>query len=160
MAAPDPRRDRRLAEARRRLGEYLKENRLRATRQRDVILEAFLDLSSHASVDELYQVVRSRDPSVGHATVYRTMSLFVTIGIAGERRFHEGVSRYEPALHVDHHDHLVCEACGTIEEFEDSTIERSQDAVAAARGFQVRYHRLELYGLCRNCREEPVNGDQ
>ncbi|MDF1555366.1 MAG: Fur family transcriptional regulator [Deferrisomatales bacterium] len=153
MTAPDPRRERHLAEARRRLGEYLKERRLRATRQRDLILAAFLDHGSHASVDELYQVVRSRDPSVGHATVYRSMSLFVAAGIAGERRFHEGVSRYEPALHVDHHDHLVCEACGVIEEFEDPTIERLQEEAAATRGFRVHYHRLELYGLCRNCRE-------
>ena len=159
MTGPDPRRERRLAEARRRLGEYLKDHRLRATRQRDVILEAFLAHGSHTSVDELYQVVRSRDPSVGHATVYRSMSLFVAAGIAGERRFHEGVSRYEPALDVEHHDHLVCVACGSIEEFEDPTIERSQEQVATTRGFRVRYHRLELYGLCRNCQQEPVNGE-
>jgi len=151
VPAPDTHRTRHLAEAQRRLRDYLKEHRLRSTRQRDLILEAFLDHGSHASVDELYQVVRSRDPSVGHATVYRSMSLFVAAGIAGERRFHEGVSRYEPALDVDHHDHLVCVACGQIEEFEDPTIERSQEQVAATHGFQVRYHRLELYGLCRNC---------
>jgi Fur family ferric uptake transcriptional regulator len=153
VPARDPRREGRLTEARRRLREHLKEHRLRATRQRDVILEAFLDLGSHASVDEICRAVRSRDPSVGHATVYRSMNLFVAAGIAGERRFHEGASRYEPALDVEHHDHLVCVACGSIEEFEDPTIERSQAQVAAAHGFQVHYHRLELYGVCRKCRD-------
>jgi Fur family ferric uptake transcriptional regulator len=151
MTLREERRDRRLAEARRRLRTHLKEHHLRATRQRNLILETFLDHSTHTSVDDLYQRVRARDPSVGHATVYRTMSLFVAAGIAAVRHFHEGISRYEPALDVDHHDHLVCVACGDIQEFEDPTIERIQEEVASTRRFQVRYHRLELYGLCQRC---------
>ncbi len=143
----------RVSVARERLREYLRGRGLRATRQRDRVLEAFLADAAHASVDEIYDRARAGDPAIGHATVYRAMGLFVAAGIAKERRFHaDGRVRYEPALDVDHHDHLVCTRCGDIQEFENPAIERLQEEVAAARGFAVAYHRLELYGLCARCR--------
>lgn len=144
----------RLEEARSRLRAYLKRTGLRATRQRDAILEAFLLRDAHVSVDELYDQIRSEHPSIGHATVYRSMNLFVDAGIANERRFHEERVRYEPGINVRHHDHLVCLGCGDIQEFEDSTIEQIQTEVAGKRGFQVQYHRLELYGRCAKCRND------
>ncbi len=141
----------RLATARERLELYLKGKGLRATRQRDAILQVFLEGDRHVSVEELYARVRQRWPSIGHTTVYRNMSLFVEAGIAKERRFHEGRVRYEPGVDVGHHDHLVCLDCGAIQEFEDATIEAIQREIAGRKGFLVRYHRLELYGLCPRC---------
>lgn len=153
MARPRAERtSQRLQEARERLGAYLQEKGLRSTRQRDAVLDAFLQEDSHVSVDELCDRVRRDNPSIGHATVYRSMGLFVDAGIAKERRFHEGRVRYEPGVNVAHHDHLVCLRCGDIQEFEDPTIERIQQDIAGSRGFQVTYHRLELYGLCSRCR--------
>lgn len=148
-------RERRLAEAQRRLHAYLAQEGLRVTRQRDAILEAFLDEDAHVSVEELYLRLREAHPSIGHATVYRSMNVFVAAGVAKERRFHEGRTRYEPGFDVAHHDHLVCVVCGNIQEFEDPTIEQLQDDIAGSRGFEVEYHRLELYGRCARCRPEP-----
>ncbi|GAB4284333.1 MAG: transcriptional repressor [Deferrisomatales bacterium] len=150
----DADRTRRLDAARERLRTYLRKKGLRATHQREVILEAFLDEDSHVSVEELYDRIRRVEPSIGHATVYRSMNLFVDAKIANERRFHEGRVRYEPGIDVAHHDHLVCVQCGDIQEFEDPTIEKLQDQIASGRGFQVQYHRLELYGLCPRCQGE------
>lgn len=144
-------RGQRLEAARERLRAYLKRKGLRSTRQREIVLEAFLDEDAHVSVEELYDRVRTVEPSVGHATVYRSMNLFVDANIAKERRFHEGRVRYEPGLDAGHHDHLVCLRCGDIQEFEDLTIEKLQAEIAGSRGFQVEYHRLELYGLCPTC---------
>ncbi|RMG90709.1 MAG: transcriptional repressor [Candidatus Dadabacteria bacterium] len=141
----------RLEAAQTRLRAYLREQGLRPTRQRQAILQAFLAENAHVSVDELYHRLRGQNASISHSTVYRALALFAKAGIAKERRFHEGRVRYEPAIGVDHHDHLVCLRCGHIEEFEHPTIERLQRQVAAERGFTVRYHRLELYGLCPRC---------
>jgi Fur family ferric uptake transcriptional regulator len=141
-------------EAKETLRRYLKTKGLRATRQREVVLEAFVGEDSHISVEELYERIRQRDPRVGHATVYRSMNLFVDAGIAKERRFHEGRVRYERGVNVGHHDHLVCLQCGDIQEFEDPTIEKIQSEIAGTRGFQVRYHRLELYGFCSRCQAD------
>lgn len=144
-------RGKRLEEALDRLKLHLKNQGLRSTKQREAILEAFLSENSHVSVEELYDRLHSSHPSIGHATVYRCMSVFVEAGIAKEGRFHEGRVRYEPGFDAGHHDHLICLDCGQIEEFEDSTIERIQEEIAGSRGFAVKFHRLELYGLCRKC---------
>ncbi|MBE0617061.1 MAG: transcriptional repressor [Proteobacteria bacterium] len=152
MAGPGAERSpQRLKEARERLATYLKDKGLRTTRQREAVLDAFLREDAHVSVDELCDRVRRDSPSIGHATVYRSMGLFVDAGIAKERRFHEGRVRYEAGVNVAHHDHLVCLECGDIQEFEDPTIERIQQDIAGSRGFQVAYHRLELYGRCGRC---------
>lgn len=144
----------RLQEARSRLDAHLRREGLRATRQRDAVLEAFLQSDAHVSVEEICERLHSSHPTIGAATVYRCMGLFVAAGVAKERRFHEGRVRYEPGVGTPHHDHLICLACGEIQEFENPAIERLQDEVAGNRGFHVSYHRLELYGLCPRCRSE------
>jgi Fur family ferric uptake transcriptional regulator len=82
--------------------------------------------------------------------VYRTLKLFVEAGVASEWSFRDGVSRYE--VRRPHHDHLICTGCDAIVEFENDEIEQLQEQVAKRLGFKLTAHRLELYGLCRNCR--------
>lgn len=108
------------------------------------------------SVEELYDRIRKAHPSIGAATIYRCMGLFVEAGIAKEGRFNEGRVRYEAGVGANHHDHLICLGCGEIQEFENPTIERIQEEVAGSRGFSVTFHRLELYGLCRACQEKST----
>src|SRR4051812_39652584 len=110
-------------EASRKLAAYMVVRGLKHTRQRDQILEAFFDASAHVSIDDLLALVQTRMPGVGYATVYRTMKLFAEAGVAHERHFQDGQTRYEPVVPDEHHDHLICVTCGTIFEFEDPTIE-------------------------------------
>ena len=126
---------------------------LKSTRQRDVILDFFLSAKSHMSVEELYRKLRDRYPNIGYATVCRTLKLFAQSGIAHEIRFGDGQTRYEHLAEGQHHDHLVCTACGTIAEFENKTIEKLQTDVADSQGFLIHSHKLELYGLCAKCRK-------
>lgn len=121
---------------------------LKHTRQRDSLLEAFFDAGSHVSVDELMRIVEERMGGVGTATVYRSLKLFVEAGVAHERHFQDGQTRYEPVLSAEHHDHLICTDCGRIFEFEDPVIEARQAAVAGQWGIRVTSHRHEIYGAC------------
>jgi Fur family ferric uptake transcriptional regulator len=139
-----------LSEAARTLAAHMRARGLKSTRQRDQILEAFLEAGGHVSIDELHVRVQSLMPGVGQATVYRTMKLLVEAGIAHERRFHDGQSRYEVVVGGEHHDHIICVTCGRIFEFEDPIIEARQAAVAAAHGLRVESHRHEIYGRCEN----------
>jgi Fur family ferric uptake transcriptional regulator len=124
---------------------------LKSTRQRDVILDAFLACSSHISIEELYLKLRAHHPGIGYATVYRTLKLFAESGIAREMQFGDGQTRYEHATEGEHHDHLVCTGCGKIIEFENETIEQLQQEIARNQGFRIVNHKLELYGLCAEC---------
>jgi len=134
------------------LARYLEAHNLKRTRQRDVILDAFLAAKGHVSSEDLYQSIRKKHPRIGYTTVYRTMKLFVEAGLAEERHFDDGVARYE--VEQDHHDHLVCTKCGKIVEFESDLIEKTQTEIAARYGFRVVRHRHELYGHCSTCRDD------
>lgn len=125
---------------------------LRSTRQRDIILDIFLSTHQHVSVEELYLKVKSSNAGIGQATVYRTLKLFTEAGLAREVLLHDGQTRYEHIVAGEHHDHLVCTKCNSIVEFENETIEMLQNEIATRHGFHIRSHKLEIYGLCANCR--------
>jgi Fur family ferric uptake transcriptional regulator len=133
------------------LNQYMLKKGLRSTGQRRLILETFFESPNHVSIEELLAKVREQDSKVGYATVYRTLKLLSECGIAYERRFGDGLTRYELAGEHSHHDHLICVECGSITEFEDDRIEALQEKVAARYGYQLRSHKHELYGLCPQC---------
>ncbi|GAB4294603.1 MAG: transcriptional repressor [Desulfuromonadia bacterium] len=137
---------------------FIDEKGLKTTRQRNQILEFFLSSRRHLSVEEFHREIRERHPSIGYATVYRTLKLFAESGIAREIDFGDGQTRYEPLVAGEHHDHLVCLRCGAIEEFSHDGIESLQEEVALQHGFSIVTHRLEIYGHCKVCRDHD-NGD-
>jgi Fur family ferric uptake transcriptional regulator len=141
------------AAARERLATWIASRGLKATHQREVIVDAFFAQTGHLSVEELLHKAKERDPTIGAATVYRTMKILTDAGLASARHFEGGQTRYEAALDRHHHDHLICSSCGNIIEFENERIEELQESVAEDHGFLVTHHKLELYGLCRFCRE-------
>jgi Fur family ferric uptake transcriptional regulator len=137
---------------RRTLTRFLEEHSLKNTRQRDSILEVFLNARGHVTSEEIYAAVRDQYPNIGYTTVYRTMKLLCEAGLAHERHFDDGITRYE--IEHEHHDHLVCTKCGKIIEFECEMIEAAQTQIAERYGFRVLRHRHELYGHCSSCRDD------
>ncbi len=131
------------------LTRYLEQHRLKHTKQRDLILGLFLEAEGHITSEELYQRVRNLHSNIGYTTVYRTLKLLCSAGLAQEHHFDDGVTRYE--IEHAHHDHLVCLCCGKIIEFECEEIETAQSRIAMEHGFAVVRHRHELYGYCREC---------
>jgi len=126
---------------------------LRLTRQRELIAETFFRHKGHISTEELYHQVQKVDAGIGYATVYRTIKLLSGAGLATQRSFGECFARYEPATETGHHDHLICTGCGKIVEFANDQIESLQQTVAIEHGFRVTDHKLELYGICKECKE-------
>lgn len=140
-----------LEELQQKLSAFMEKNGLRSTAQRRTVTDVFLRATGHLSIEELLALVRERDPKIGYATVYRTLKLLKDCGIAYERHFGDGVSRYEIAFVDEHHDHLICLECGKIVEFENHEIERLQEELAARHGFTLKRHTHELYGICADC---------
>jgi Fur family ferric uptake transcriptional regulator len=137
-----------LEAAQTKLDRYIDRQGLKNTRQRALILEAFMGAGSHLSVEEVLRAVQEQHPAIGAATVYRTLKLLVEAGVAHERNFGDGQARYEAAHDDEHHDHLICTDCHTIFEFEDPEIERRQTEVATRHGMRLQSHRHEIYGAC------------
>jgi Fur family transcriptional regulator, ferric uptake regulator len=129
----------------------LRDRGLKSTSPRDDIARVFFGLGRHISAEELYVEVKKINPHVGYATIYRTLKLLKECELLTERHFDEDQARYEVAGE-HHHDHFICERCGQIVEFEDDAIERMQQDVAKKLGVVLTRHKLELYGLCADCR--------
>jgi Fur family ferric uptake transcriptional regulator len=145
-----------LEDARAKLERYLGRHGLKHTRQREIILEAFLATQGHVTSEDLHERVRATNPEIGAATIYRTLKLFSDAGIASASHFREGVTTYEHPL--AHHDHLVCVACGEVVEFECSMIEDAQQRIAVTYGFRLTAHRHDLFGICPRCQAAGEDG--
>ena len=119
---------------------------LRMTGQRRIIAQVLEDSADHPDVEELYARASALDAAISIATVYRTVKLFEEAGILEKHEFGDGRARYEDAER-DHHDHLIDMNSGEVIEFVDPEIEALQERIAAKLGYELRGHRLELYGV-------------
>jgi Fur family ferric uptake transcriptional regulator len=147
----------------RRFEAFLRERGLRLTKQRAQILQSIYATHRHVSAEQLYDLVKRADTNdelrISRATVYRTLSLLEEGGFVERLDVptQQG-SLYEHTLGHTHHDHMICLTCGKILEFADERLEKVQDEVIAAHGFEATSHRLNVYGHCKACREAEAGG--
>jgi Fur family ferric uptake transcriptional regulator len=130
--------------------DFIQSKGLKTTRQRSTIVQVFFSMRGHISVEELLREVKKVNPKIGYATVYRTLHLLVESALVEERRFGDGLARYEGRDEVEHHDHMICLECGKIFEFFNPRLEALQEKLAEENDFKIYRHRLELYGACQD----------
>lgn len=136
---------------------YLRQNGLKRTHQKDLILETFLTTEGHLSVEDLYSLVKRKDKKVGIVTIFRTLKTLTACGIAREITLGDGLTRFEHSYHHPHHHHIVCTECHKAIEFASPELERIQEEIVRKYHFQPLHHRLQVYGICEDCREHrPV----
>ncbi len=133
------------------LKSHISRHNLKVTKERSAVLRAFLDSERHITAEELYRKMKNENSSIGLATIYRTLNLFCESGLSEQRQFGDGQARYELVYNVKHHDHMICQGCKRIIEFQNEEIEALQEKVAKKKHFKIFSHKLELYGLCSDC---------
>jgi Fur family ferric uptake transcriptional regulator len=139
------------------LTEYLSKENLKQSKQRNSIIEYFLEMDDHVSAEELHDYVRERNHNTGLATIYRTLNLLKDAGLVEQKQFADGKAVFEIIKPDSHHDHLICTTCERVIEFENDEIERLQIEVAKAHGLKLTHHRLDLFGSCtkEDCEFRP-----
>ncbi len=136
---------------------YLREKGLPITQQREAVAQIVFSSSGHLSVDDIAQRLRQEDERIGKATIYRTLDLLVKSKLVEEHDFGEGFKRYEHRLSRQPvHEHLICVECGTVIEFRSDEVQRIEERMLQDHGFTPARHRLEIYGLCQECRNSGV----
>ena len=138
--------------------DELKSTGLKATLPRLKILDVFQKGDQrHMTAEDVFRVLLQERSDIGLATVYRVLTQFEQAGILSRSHFEGGKAVYE-LNEGTHHDHMVCLDCGRVEEFYDAEIEKRQNAVAKAKGFQIADHALSLYAHCTKqpCPNRPV----
>lgn len=122
---------------------------VRVTRQRLAILQVLREASDHPRAEDILTRARQQDPSVSQATVYRTLSMLEKAGTVHRNEFDGAGARFELADR-QHHDHLIDLETGAVIEFHSPRIEQLQAEIAAELGYEIDWHRLELYGRKRS----------
>ena len=137
--------------------DELKNTGLKATLPRLKILDVFQKgAQRHMTAEDVFRVLLEERSDIGLATVYRVLTQFEQAGILSRSHFESGKAVYE-LNEGTHHDHMVCLDCGRVEEFYDAEIEKRQNAVAKAKGFEIADHALSLYAHCikEHCPHRP-----
>ncbi len=132
--------------------KYIEEKGLRHTKQREAIADAFFSAGRHITAEELFNAAKRRNPEIGYATVQRNLNLLCESGLAEEIKIGKQKTKYEQKLGGRHHDHLICVKCGRLIEVNDEKIEKLQDKLAKANDFIPIKHKLEIYGICGDCK--------
>jgi Fur family ferric uptake transcriptional regulator len=140
--------------------EELKKRGFRLTSQREVIIKTLIDNSGrHWSVNDLWELAQEEDPTIGIATVYRTVNLLAGLGLLNLVNMDEGFYRFElPGQQM--HFHIYCRVCGKVLHMKD---EKAKEAEIRRwieeEGFHFLPQTLELAALCDECRKRVSEGE-
>ena len=125
----------------------------RASAPREEVIAAVAELGCSVTAREIADLLRERGSGVGLASIYRALDLLDRLGLAKRFDVGEGVARFEPALPGgEHHHHLVCDSCGSVEPFEDDALEEAIHGLSGKTAFTVAAHDVTLHGECPACR--------
>lgn len=137
------------------LKDIIKSKGMKYTEQRAIILQILTDLNNHLNAEEVHDIVKKDYPehNIGIATIYRALNFLEEVNLISSISFGKDGKKYE-GKNKEHHDHLICTTCGSIEEFYDKEIEDRQDMIAKNNNFETTYHSLQIFGICQLCQNK------
>jgi len=133
---------------------FIKSKGLKYTPEREEILKEILGCQEHFDVDELYIKLKKRGSKVSKASIYRTIPLLIEAGYVQEVYKQDNRAYYEVVLNKMPHLHFICLNCKTVSEIEDEKLVELIKEYANKNGFSVLSYHLEVFGLCKKCKEE------
>jgi len=110
------------------------------TAQREAVVRYLAGNGTHPSAAEVCAAL----PEASRSTVYKTLSLLVTLGLADAVPAPSGELRFDPR--TDDHDHFYCTVCGGLTDIDPGSVQ-----IEVPDGFEVTRRRLVLEGVCAAC---------
>ncbi|MFC1976151.1 Fur family transcriptional regulator [Chloroflexota bacterium] len=132
--------------------EALKAQGMRITPQRAIIFEAIEKLEGHLTAEDIFAEVQQVNPYINLATIYRTLELLQDLNLITQTNLGRGRTYFALKDHCSHH-HLVCQMCGSIEEFYDDVLEPVRAMLEERYGFEAYTDHMSIFGICKGCRE-------
>ncbi|MCP8970959.1 peroxide-responsive transcriptional repressor PerR [Ectobacillus ponti] len=130
--------------------DLLKSTGVRITPQRHAVLEYLVESMTHPTADEIYKALEGKFPNMSVATVYNNLRVFKEVGLVKELTYGDASSRFDYV--TSPHYHVICEECGRMVDFPYTGLDEMEKAAAEKTGFTIKSHRLELYGVCPDCK--------
>ncbi len=133
--------------------DLLRAKGVNPTPKRLAVLGELAGERDDVTAQALWQRLRDGgDEHIGLATVYRTVALLHERGVIDALSHHSGGERCYRLCSDSHHHHLVCQRCHRVVEIDDCRLGDWVDEAAARHGFVAAEHRVEITGLCADCR--------
>ena len=140
--------------------KYLERRGLKLTSERQALFDEVFSKHEHVEADELLVRLRAKHKKISRATIYRTLELLVEAGVVGKLRIGEAGYRYERLHAGDHHDHLICDQCGRVIEFQSAHVPALRRQLRTEFGVEVNHACVCLTGLCPTCRSTQLADQQ
>ncbi len=144
-----------MGRTKKKIGTILKQQGYRLTPQRRAVLNAIANRHDHLTPAALYKRVHPQQPSIGLATVYRTLEILAELGLICEVHTGGGCRSYLLRRPSEHHHHLICAECGVVVDFIDCDLGELEQRLSQKTGFEIENHLLEFFGHCRDCDKTP-----
>ena len=133
------------------LSDRLRNRGYRMTPQRVAVFNVLAKNQGRPmSVEEIFELAGEQLPGIGIATVYRTLELFLELGVTRRVHLNEYLHYYEIDS-GDHHHYMVCNACGCTTVLEACAVDKLEDVIRDKTDFLVTSHCLTLFGYCPAC---------
>ncbi|MEE2948258.1 MAG: Fur family transcriptional regulator [Verrucomicrobiota bacterium] len=137
--------------------DFLEKKNLRITEQRRVIIDTVFDTEEHFTAEQLLEWARNKDRSISRATVYRTLPLLTESNLVHEMDFGKPYKFYDPNYSDNpNHNHLICEDCEKIVEFDSEQIESIETDIGHKLGFTVNSQKLQLSATCDELKRSGI----
>ena len=121
----------------------------RMTKQRQIILETVRNNKCHPTADWIYEQAKKTLPDLSLGTVYRNLNKLKEEGKILELSYGSSFSRYDG--NPENHYHLACIKCGNMYDVEIPLQDNLKKLVEDDMECKVSSHRIEFYGICKNC---------
>ena len=125
----------------------------RTTEPRRQVARLVADQPGHFSAADLVRTARERQLGIGRATIFRTLDVLAELDLVERIDLPSGEHAYV-ACEPRHHHHVVCSRCGRTADIDDAGLRSVVREVGRQTGFRIDDHRLELFGLCPECRPQ------
>lgn len=130
--------------------DELRDVELKATPARLAILKLLEETTRPLDVAEMIAYLKTKNIDADQTTVFRIINIFTERGITKQVHLNEDRAHYELTSQDDHH-HLICDTCGKIEDISDCAIPNLESDIEKKKGFLVKRHSLEFFGVCKDC---------
>lgn len=142
------------------LEAQIKQQGIRLTQPRRIVLRELSKTSGHVNAKELYAKIHKKNPEIGLTTVYRTLDLLEKLNLVNKFAFGDAQTRYELSWqYIEHHHHLVCLHCRHIIDYNDFIAEEVkffteiQKVLSEKYNFDITSHEVRFLGICERCRK-------
>ena len=121
------------------------------TSQRRAVLGALKEARGHPSAEDVYLIVKKKNPRVALGTVYQALSVLEEIGVIGSKHWSESPTRYD--LNLEPHLDIRCAACGVVSEVPGVELGRLEENIRHNTSYEVTRTTIVVEGLCPTCKE-------